>query len=262
MIEQTETANPIFVTRVAQSSADIRAAQSLRYAVFIQEMGGDGPLVDHAARLECDLFDAHADHILLCDETRPDDDQVIGIYRVMTAQMAETAGRFYCAKEYDLAPLHQSGKRLLELGRSCLHADYRGGPAMLYLWQALADYVAVHQIEVLFGVASFHGTNVADLSGPLSLLHHRHLAREPLRVKAIGPTALSMDIEPAETLDRPSAVRQMPALIKAYLRLGGTVGEGAFVDYAFNTVDVCLILESEAVKTLQKTMLTKGVRRG
>jgi putative hemolysin len=261
-INMANSLNPIFVTRIADSAADRRAAQHLRYQVFVSELGGDGPLVDHQAQLECDPFDDHADHILLLNQTRDASDQVVGVYRVMTAQMATAAGRFYCAHEYDLTPLFQSGKRILELGRSCLHADYRGGSAMLHLWSALADYVLAREIDVLFGVASFHGTDVKCLAGPLSLLHHRHLAREPLRVKAIGPTALSMSITAEEALDRPAAVRQMPALIKAYLRLGGTVGEGAFVDHAFNTVDICLILERDAIQGLQRTMLTKGRAHG
>ncbi|EBA10582.1 GNAT family N-acetyltransferase, partial [Roseobacter sp. CCS2] len=252
------TAAPVFSTRVAQSEQDVRAAQRLRYNVFVTELGGDGPLVDHDLRLERDIFDAHADHILLLDETRAPDDQVVGVYRVMTEPMAIAAGRFYCAEEYDLTPFYQSGKRLLELGRSCLHADYRGGAAMLHLWAALAAYVQDQRIEVLFGVASFHGTDATALSGPLSLLHHRHLARKELRVKAIGPTALPMDMSSIEAVDRVAAVRQMPALIKAYLRLGATVGEGAFVDHAFNTVDICIILESDAINALQKKMLTSG----
>ncbi len=258
----TAKANPVFSTRIARTQSEICAAQRLRYEVFIAELGGDGPLVDHVARLERDVFDQHAEHILLLDQTRAQDDQVVGVYRVMTADMAAAAGRFYCAEEYDLTPFFQSGKQLLELGRSCLHPDYRGGEGMLNLWAALADYVKAHDIDVLFGVASFHGTDVAALAGPLSLLHHKYLAPEGLRVKAIGPTALSMDIEGPDTLDRVAAVRQMPALIKAYLRLGAMVGEGAFVDYAFNTVDICIIFESAAIRNLQKTMLSKGMRHG
>ena len=256
------TAAPTFATRLAQTPEDRRAAQRLRYEVFVAELGGDGPLVDHANRLEADRFDAFADHILLLDLSRRKNDQVVGVYRVMTAGMAKAAGRFYCAEEYDLTPFYRSGKRLLELGRSCLHAKYRGGAGMAHLWSGLADYVANRQIDLLFGVASFHGTDVAALSAPLSLLHHRHLVREELRVKAVGPTALSMAIEGPDTLDRVTAVRQMPALIKAYLRLGGTVGDGAFVDYDFNTVDICVILEREAVQGLQHKFLHKGAVRG
>ncbi|KQB98008.1 ornithine-acyl-ACP acyltransferase [Loktanella sp. 1ANDIMAR09] len=253
---------PVFETRVTRAPQDICAAQRLRYEVFVTELGGDGPLVDHTARLECDNFDAHADHILLLDKARPQDDQVVGVYRVMTAEMAQAAGGFYCETEYDLTPLYQSGKRLLELGRSCLHPDYRGGAGMLHLWQALAGYVEAHQIAVLFGVASFHGTDAQALSAPLSLLYHKHLAPAGLRVTAKGPTAVPMNIQPLETIDRIAAVRGIPALIKAYLRLGGKVAPDAFVDHAFNTVDICLILEKDAIDGLQRAILAKGGANG
>ncbi len=251
-----------FRTELARSPQDLRAAQRLRYAVFVEELGGDGPLVDHEARLERDAFDAHAAHLLLIDERRAADDRVVGVYRVMTAQMAAAAGQFYCENEYDLAPLRASGKRLLELGRSCLHRDYRGGAGMMHLWAALADFVALHQIEILFGVASFHGTEVAALQDRLRLLHDRHLAPDNLRPKAKGPTALPMTLRASQDIDRAAAIRDMPALIKAYLRLGATVGEGAFVDHAFNTVDICLILESDAINALQKSIYAQGRLRG
>ena len=253
---------PSFRTMIARTSADLQAAQRLRYDVFVQELGGDGLMVDHDARLERDQFDAYAEHLLLLDDTRPKSEQVVGVYRVMTSEMALAAGQFYCENEYDLVPLRQSGHKLLELGRSCLHADYRGGAGMMHLWAALAEYVEEHQIDVLFGVASFHGTDPAALAGPLSLLHHRHLAPAELRVKAIGKTALSMDMLDETKFDRVTSVREIPALIKAYLRLGGTVGEGAFVDHAFNTVDICLILQRDAISALQRSIYTKGATRG
>ncbi|SFE23540.1 GNAT family N-acetyltransferase [Roseivivax sediminis] len=231
---------PVFAVRLAETEADLRAAQALRYEVFVAELGGGGEGVDHAARLEADGFDAPADHLLLIDEARGD--AVVGVYRLIRGEQAEAFGRFYCDDEYDLAPLRASGKRLLELGRSCLHRDYRGGAGMMALWQALADYVTQHRIDILFGVASFHGTDVAALSHPLSNLHHRHLAPPELRVRSHCFQPMDL-LSEAET-DRRRAVLETPALIKAYLRLGGVVGEGAFVDHAFNTVDVCLVMDT------------------
>ena len=163
-----------FTVRLASDEADLRAAQRLRYEVFVAELGGGGAMVDHDARLERDRFDPFFDHLILTDARR--DDAVVGVYRLLRDDQAEAAGQFYSEDEYDLAPLRASGRRLLELGRSCLHPDYRGGTAMMHLWNALADYVRAHGIEILFGTASFHGTDVAALAQPLSLLHHRHLA--------------------------------------------------------------------------------------
>ena len=235
-----------FQVRLAQTEADVQAAQRLRYDVFVRELGGGGPMVDHAAGLERDRFDPYFDHLLLTDRRSG---KLAGVYRVMRSDMAARAGGFYSAAEYDLAPLVQSGRKLLELGRSCLDPAYRGGTAMHHLWAALAGYVAEHEIDVLFGVASFHGTDTAALAEPLSLLHHRHLAPPELRVRARDYAP--MDLIPEPELDRRKAMLAVPSLIKAYLRLGGTVGEGAYIDRAFNTTDVCLILDTKQMSARQ-----------
>lgn len=122
---------------------------------------------------------------------------------------------------------------------------------MHHLWSALAQYVLQHKIEVLFGVASFHGTDINALAQPLSLLHHRHLAPKELRTRAVEKSFQRMDLVSEADLDRRAAVVQIPSLIKAYLRLGGCVGEGAFVDHDFNTVDVCLIMDTAQLNERQ-----------
>jgi putative hemolysin len=235
-----------YVVRLAASEADLRAAQRLRYEVFVAELGASGPMVDHANRLEADAFDAHFDHLLLVDRRRDPAglDHVVGAYRILPGDRRAAAGRFYSESEYDLTPLLISGRRLLELGRSCVHGDHRGGTAMFHLWNGLADYVLDRGIEVLFGVASFHGTDVRALAQPLAWLHHHHLAPLAMRVRALPPDRQDMDLVPPEALDRKAAMAATPALIKAYLRLGGFVGEGAFLDRAFNTTDVCLVMDT------------------
>ncbi|MDX5350713.1 MAG: GNAT family N-acetyltransferase [Paracoccaceae bacterium] len=235
-----------YTVRIATTPEDLTAAQRLRYEVFVAELGGDGPLVDHAARLERDAFDPHFDHLVLVDR-RVDPatmSHVIGAYRVLPGDRRAAAGRFYSEAEYDLGPLLASGRRLLELGRSCVHADHRGGTAMFHLWNGLAEYVLERGIEVLFGVASFHGTDIAALAAPLSYLHHHHLAPPAMRVRALPPHRQEMDLIPPEQLDRRTAMAATPALIKAYLRLGGFVGDGAWIDRDFNTTDVCLVMDT------------------
>ena len=243
-----------FTVRLASDEADLRAAQRLRYEVFVAELGGGGAMVDHDARLERDRFDPFFDHLILTDARR--DDAVVGVYRLLRDDQAEAAGQFYSEDEYDLASLRASGRRLLELGRSCLHPDYRGGTAMMHLWNALADYVRAHGIEILFGTASFHGTDVAALAQPLSLLHHRHLAPEALRVRS--KHFQRMDLLPEDAIDRRLAMRDVPALIKGYLRLGGVVGEGAFVDHAFNTTDICLVMDTARLNEKAAGIYTRG----
>lgn len=243
-----------FSVRLARTQADLRAAQALRYEVFVRELGAGGDLVDHDAGLEIDRFDPFFDHLLVQDDRSG---EVVGVYRLMRSEQAEKAGQFYSEDEYDLSVLRQSGRRLLELGRSCLHADYRGGMAMFHLWSGLSDYVEEHGIELLFGTASFHGTDVEALKQPLSMLYHNHLAPEEIRVRSLEAHYQPMDLLPEAALQRAEAMRAIPALIKAYLRLGGFVGDGAYVDHAFNTTDVCLILDTARLNERQRKIYAR-----
>lgn len=246
-----------FSVRRVECPSDLRAAQRLRYEVFVAELGGDGPLVDHDARLERDRFDPYFDHLILIDAERGD--AVVGVYRVLRDDQAARAGQFYSEDEYDLSVLRRSGRRLMELGRSCLAPDYRGGAAMYHLWQGLARYIVENEIEILFGVASFHGTDPQALAQPLSLLYRRHLAPEGLRVRALPGHYQDMNLLPEAAIDRRAAMLQVPALIKAYLRLGGFVGDGAFVDHSFNTTDICLVMDTKRLSETQKNIYTKGL---
>ena len=253
---------PRLFTKLAQTDDDVRAAQRLRYEVFVRELGSDGEGVDHDLQLETDRFDPYFDHLLLIDRDAPSNvsSGVVGVYRLLRQDQADKIGQFYSEDEYDLTRLKASGRKLLELGRSCLLPDYRGGAGMYLMWNALAEYVEQHKVEVLFGVASFHGTDLEVLAEPLSLLHHRHLAPEDLRVRTVETYFQPMNLVNKEELNAKSAMLAVPALIKAYLRLGGYVGDGAFVDHAFNTTDVCLILDTARMNARHKSIYEKGGR--
>ena len=255
---------PAFTLRLARDDRDLRAAQRLRYQVFVEELGSDGALIDHDARLEIDQFDQIFDHLLLID-TRRDTaalEDVVGVYRLLPSDRLAQSGRFYSDQEFDLSALLTSGRRLLELGRSCVHPDYRGGAAMLLLWNALADYVLENQIEILFGAASFHGTDIKALAESLSWLHHNHLAPEALRVRARAPHRQNMGLIAADQINPRKAMVGTPALIKAYLRLGGFVGDGAWIDHDFNTTDVCLVMDTTRMSAKHRDFYTRKQNRG
>ena len=130
--------------------------------------------------------------------------------------------------------------------------------ALHFLWQGLADYVLKRDIEVLFGVASFHGTDPAGIAQALSWLHHNHLAPSDIRVSAKGNARLDMNLMPPEAIDRREALGQIPALIKSYLRLGGFVGQDAWIDRHFNTIDVCLLMDTGRMTEKARAQYTTG----
>jgi len=229
--------------RLASGEADIVAAQRLRFDIFFGDMGAQGAAT--AEGLDADPYDRLCDHLLVEDHGRPGS-PVIGTYRLLRQSVAESHGGFYSAHEFDLsrvvAHARCKGVELLELGRSCVDPAYRDAGTIQLLWRGIADYLQRHRIGYMFGCGSFPGTDPAIHADSLSLLAHDHLAPAEFRAQAIGADAVSLPILPIGGYDPRLAMRRLPPLIKAYLRVGAELGEGAYIDHAFNTIDVFVMM--------------------
>lgn len=234
--------------RLAETPAEIDAALRLRYRVFYDEMRAR-PSPEMAARQQdFDAFDEVCDHLLVLDRALgAGSEAVVATYRLIRREAAVKRGRFYSEDEYDLGPLLALPEPILELGRSCVGPEHRTRSVMQILWRGLAEYVFHHQIAVMFGCASLHGTDPAELALPLAYLHHNHLAPPALRPRAVAGRYVDMNLMAREAIDRRAALAALPPLIKGYLRLGGFVGDGAVVDHQFNTTDVCVIVKTDLV---------------
>ncbi|MBD3760682.1 GNAT family N-acetyltransferase [Sphingomonadaceae bacterium G21617-S1] len=229
--------------RLAQGQADVVAAQRLRYDIFFRDMGAQagGPAGDR----DVDPYDMLCDHLLVEDHARPGS-PVVGTYRLLRQSIAEAHDGFYSAHEFDLSAVIAHGRRtgveLLELGRSCVDPAYRDAGTIQLLWRGIADYLQQHRIGYMFGCASFPGIDPVEHAEGLSFLAHDHLALPELRARAIGPDAIPLGSLAIGGYDPRLALRRLPPLIKAYLRVGAQVGEGAYIDRAFNTIDVFVLM--------------------
>jgi putative hemolysin len=242
----TQPVTDSITVRLAQSSAEIEAAQKLRYTVFYEEYAAKPSVEMAAVKRDFDEYDPHADHLIVVDE-RDGHSQIVGTYRLLSRPVAEKYGRFYTSGEYDINSILNSGASVLELGRSCVLPQYRTRPVLQMLWQGIADYVLEHKVEMLFGCASFPGTDPKALARPLSYLYHYHLAPPELCPKALPELYVSMNMIPKEDLNPKEILMELPPLIKGYLRIGSLIGDGAVVDHQFNTTDVCIILHTKIV---------------
>ena len=232
--------------RLAETASEVREAQALRYRVFCEEMGSRPSAEMVAARREFDSFDAHCDHLLVFDLRRAGGaGSVVATYRMMRRAAAKARGKFYSSGEYDVGKILAYPGEILEVGRSCVHADYRRGSTMQLLWRGIAEYVFHFDIQILFGCASLHGVDLDANALPLSYLYYNYLAPPELRVRALPELRIEMAQVPAEEVDERAAMAMLPPLLKGYLRLGGYVGDGAVIDYEFNTTDVCLMVKTD-----------------
>lgn len=234
--------------RLAEDEAEVQASQALRYRVFYEERRAEPTAEMAALARDIDAFDPIADHLLVVDHDRgAGPEAIVATYRLMRRDQAARAGRFYTSGEYDIACLEAQPGELLELGRSCVHADYRAKHVIDLLWRGIAAYVFRHDVQLMFGCASLPGTDVARLALPLAYLHHHHLAPEGLRPRALPALYTDMDLMAAEAINPRRGLLSVPPLIKGYLRLGAHVGDGAVVDRQFNTTDVCVVVTPDTV---------------
>lgn len=234
--------------RLAETAADIDAAQALRYRVFYEEMGARPSAETARERRDVDSFDDVCDHLLVIDHERGSGAAaVIGTYRLIRRPMAARHGGFYTAAEYDLANIEAFPGEILELGRSCVDTSSRNRPIMQLLWRAIAAYVFHHDIVLMFGCASLPGTDPDALAVPLSYLYHYHLAPPGLRPRALPARYIDMRRLDSAVIDPPKALAELPPLIKGYLRLGGFIGDGAVIDHQFNTTDVCVVVKTDLI---------------
>mgnify|MGYP000856000880 FL=1 len=246
--------------RLARTQAEIESAQRLRYEVFYEEHGAKPSPEMLAIRRDFDAFDTLADHLIVVFE-HAGGETIVGTYRLINQEAAKRYGQFYPSAEYDLAPLLNSDAKLLELGRSCVLPQYRTRPIMQLLWQGIAEYVTDHRIDLLFGCASLHGTDLQANAKALSYLYHYHLAPADLRPRALGARYENMNILPKESLNLREVFSDLPPLIKGYLRVGARIGDGAVIDAQFNTTDVCIIMQTNLVTSRYRKHYERKIQK-
>jgi len=252
--------------RLAETEAEVEAAQQLRYRVFYEEMSAVPSPQMRAEGRDFDRFDEFCDHLLVVDREVIDDEgqpAVVGTYRLMRSEDAARAGGFYTAGEYDIAPMLAGlppGARALELGRSCILKSYRIKPAtMQLLWHGVMTYVARFSLDLMFGCASLAGTDPDALALPLSYLHHYHRMPPEIRVRARPELYVEMNRMPKSAFEVRDALRALPPMIKGYVRAGCKIGDGAVVDRQFGTTDVLIYLPVADIAPRYKSRFGKTI---
>ena len=226
----TKPKRPAFQITWASTPNEIKEAQRLRFKVFAEEMGAN--LAQNSEGLDVDEFDAYCDHLLIRDQETL---KVVGTYRVLPPHKAQEIGRLYSDSEFDLTRLNHLRPKMVELGRSCVHADYRSGAVIMALWSGLAQYMQKHNYEIMLGCASIPmadgGHFAASLYNSLSEeqmapTENHAFPRLPLPLDKLNG---GLDVEP-------------PPLIKGYLKLGAKICSAPAWDPDFNTADLLTML--------------------
>lgn len=239
--------------RLAGKPSDIKRAQKLRYKVFYRDGHAIADAVTLLARRDKDGFDKICDHLLVVDHAAKPlmsgKQPVVGTYRLLRQDIAEAHGGFYSENEFDIAALTErhADLRFLELGRSCVLPPYRTKRTMELLWHGIWSYVRRHRMDVMIGCASLQGTDPDRLALQLSFLHHFARAPQAWRASAHASRYVEMNRMAKDAIDAKAALRELPPLIKGYLRVGAFIGDGAVIDQQFGTTDVLVVMPVSAI---------------
>ncbi|MDX8398749.1 MAG: GNAT family N-acyltransferase [Gallionellaceae bacterium] len=215
---------------LARTGSDVEEAQRIRFKVFAEEMGATLPSA--ATGLDIDRFDRYCDHLLVRDHS---ENRVVGTYRILPPEQAVMAGGYYAETEFDMSRLAHLRDSMVEVGRSCVHQNYRDGATISQLWSGLADYIGKHNHEYMIGCASISmGDGGHYAASVYNKLHKLHAAPAEYRVFPHCPL-------PLESLNQNLEVI-IPPLIKGYLRLGAYIAGAPAWDPEFNCADLFILM--------------------
>lgn len=231
--------------RLAETEAEILAAQQLRYEVFYKELGAH-PVGDTAAKeREFEFYDDYCDHLIVIDNT---DNKVVGTYRILLGKTAEEKNiPLYTATEFDISKLKATGGKIMEISRSCVKETHRSKSAINLLWKGIATVVFANEIDYLIGTPSFPGLDLENEKQALAYLNAYHAADESIRPRVYEEFYNPLPIVNKESIDAKRAFMALPPLLKGYLRIGSVVADGAFIDRQFNCIDIAVVLPINGV---------------
>ncbi len=243
-----------YAARMAETPQDVNRAQALRHLTFRSGTAGRteaGTIA--AAALDADRFDDICHHVLV-EETRTG--TLVCCFRLMPLKGGADIGQSYSAQYYELSALKAFQGPMVEMGRFCLHPDWRDPDILRVAWGAMTRFVDQHGVEMLFGCSSFHGTDAESYMDAFALLKDRHLAPKRWLPRVKAPNVFRF----AERLrlrkpDPKRAMLGMPPLLRTYLVMGGWVSDHAVVDRDLNTLHVFTGLEIRAIPPSRARLL-------
>lgn len=233
--------NNDYIVKIADNQSELDQAFSLRYDVFNQELNSGLPQ-SSATRKDQDNYDALCEHLIVKHSS---EDRVIGTYRILNRNVAKQNFGFYSEQEFNLDQIYTIPEGVAEVGRSCVHQNYRGGTAISLLWSGLAKYMKINSTRYLIGSGSIHSTDQTVAEQIYAWLRDKNaLSSNELTIKPISSKSFSnFDLK----ANPPNTLAHVPPLIKGYLRLGAKYGGIPALDAEFGTTDFFVFFDYNQV---------------
>ena len=243
--------------RLAESDEEIRAAQKLRYEVLYKESGGRITKEMLNVEREEDEWDEIAYHVVVLD--RKNDQQVVGTIRLVSNATLSDKQPFYTEHAFNLDGLLNHYEKSVELSRACVSPEGRGGAILMLLWKFTMQFIEQNDFDVLFGCASFSGTDYEKHTEILSYLFDKHLATTelmPIPKETVNSVAIKdFTTKPGTGKDR----GKVPTMLRGYLKVGARISEHAVIDPVFNTTFVVIYVDVKKMFKINHLLVNKSI---
>lgn len=226
------------IVKIADSSEEIEHAFRLRYQVFVEEEKIESMM--NESGIEQDEYDEYCEHLIVRDEEK---ELVVGVYRMLPGYRVREKGIYTCT-EFDLTGFREELPYALEIGRTCVHPDYRESRTMMLLWNGMLGYYGRDEFKYLMGCASVRVDDIQDLSVMYSYFNNKSYTIDRYQIKPL-PTHRVEQLQYIGEVDEKTAFNKLPPMIKGYLRLGSEIVPEPVYDPIFRTYDFCMILTKD-----------------
>ena len=231
-----------YTCALANSPAEVLAAQALRFQVFNLELE-EGLDHSYLANLDRDKFDQVCEHLIVRDLKTGD---VVGTYRFQTGTKAAAHFGYYSDQEFELGNLEPYRQEILELGRACIAREHRNHTVLNLLWKEIANQAGRCGARYLVGCSSLTSQDPVQGLATYEFLARDHLAPPSLQV---SPHPDYRCTPPSEDVSEIQHTVSIPRLLSSYLMLGAKIGGPPALDQAFKTIDFLTILDLKALPT-------------
>lgn len=231
-----------YILKTVSNAEELKTALKLRYEVFHREMMEK----KQPTGIDVDAFDFFCDHLIIINKKTS---EMIGTYRLNCSQFSEN---FYSTQEFDTSRILAQPGGKIELGRACIHKDFRNGFTISLLWRGIAEYMTATNSQILFGCASVKTTSPREAA-----LMYRHFTEEGrMNPDYFAPPTLAYRMPeldlwiryfkgPLTDAEKAEVKKLLPPLCRAYLRVGAFVGGEPAWDTEFKCIDFLTILHRE-----------------
>ena len=246
-----------YSVRLASSEKEIQAAQKLRYEVLFKESGGLITREMLNTEREEDEWDHVACHVVVVDSSL--DNQVVGTVRLVSNQALDEGQSFYTELAFDLSGLKNNYTRVLELSRACVSPEGRGGAILMLIWKFTMQFIEQNHYQVLFGCASFKGTDYLHHTEILSYLYDKHLASDALMPRAKNSVQSVAIKDFSQTPGKGKERGKVPTMLRGYLKIGARISDHAVIDPIFNTTFVAIYVDANEMFGIKHALVNKSV---